>query len=137
MKKAFGKLRTLNLILTNLPTDGAVLCGFLETLRPEKNSHLPSLEVVARKRQVAVVATLSLAAARHYKAKIPSYALFTNTSGVLDPIAVYEGDMRDADAINAFVLENKPPLTCGVPGGRSCAFSNAASDEPSPHGGEL
>ena len=115
---AFGKLRTLKTILKHLPVDGTpLLCGFLETFKtPTK---LETLEEVAAEKTVAVAATLSMAAARHYKVAIPTYALFTNHSGVLD-LAVYPGDLDSAGDVEDWIgaekrrprPEARPDPTC-------------------------
>lgn len=111
---AFGKLRTLKLILRNLPVDGTpLLCGFLDTFKiPSK---LEYLEELAREKTVAVAATLSMAAARHYKVTIPNYALFTNYSGVLET-AVYPGDLKSSSDLEDWIFkEHKAVLSRARP----------------------
>ena len=57
---AFGKLKTLKLMLANLPPGGALLAGILATFKPE--GHFGTLSAVASRLEVPVVATLSLPA---------------------------------------------------------------------------
>ena len=144
---AFGKLKTLKLILAHLPEDGEpVLCGFLDTFRPP--SKLDILEELASYKSVAVAATLSMAAARHYEVKIPNYALFSNFSGTLTT-AVYGGDLDSASDVEDWVVATQRrrkaarAAAAAAPsegGGGDAAGPAAATDPgapPSAAGGEL
>ena len=64
---AFGKLKTLKLMLANLPPGGALLAGILATFKPE--GHFSTLAAVSSRLEVPVVATLSLPAAREHIAE--------------------------------------------------------------------
>ena len=64
---AFGKLKTLKLMLSHLPPGSALLAGVLATFKPE--GHFSTLAAVSSRLEVPVVATLSLPAAREHIAE--------------------------------------------------------------------
>jgi hypothetical protein len=116
---AFGKLKTLKLMLTNLPPGGSLLAGVLSALKPE--GHFPTLSAVAsRKEFPAVVAMLSLPAAREHFAEgtsgTPGIVLFVRDHAGFGGAALLpraegeeEDDDEDDDDDDHASVDGKPP----------------------------